>query len=63
MEKNKIKRFNDKSELNMNSKKYERCWVIRNNKGDIMWVVKSDEEREEIRKKGYYLDEYKLFDK
>lgn len=63
-----IKKFNEHQEnLNisdvMNSKNYETCWVIRDSNGDIMYIVKSDENRSEIRKKGWYLDEYKLFDK
>ena len=47
----------------INSENYEKCWVIRNPNGDIICVVKSDEDRMKYRKKGFYIDEYKLFDK
>ncbi len=46
------------------SKKYDKCWVIRNSEGNVVWVHKTmnDELRKDYRKQGLYIEEHMLMD-
>ena len=68
MKDTRIKRFNENSEFNISdvsgSKKYDKCWVIRNSEGNVVWVHKTmnDELRKDYRKQGLYIEEHLLMD-
>ena len=67
MEHNRIKRFNENSELNISDvseSKKEKCWVIRNSEGNVMWVHKTmnDEQLKDYRRQGLYIEEHMLLD-
>jgi hypothetical protein len=64
-----IQKFNEHQEnLNISdvsgSKKYDKCWVIRNSEGNVVWVHKTmnDELRKDCRKQGLYIEEHMLMD-
>ncbi len=46
------------------TKKYDKCWVIRNSEGNVVWVHKTmnDKLRKDYRKQGLYIQEHMLMD-
>ena len=63
-----IKSFNEATEnLNISDvseSKKEKCWVIRNSEGNVMWVHKTmnDEKLKDYRRQGLYIEEHMLLD-
>ena len=63
-----IQSFNEHQEnLNISDvseSKKEKCWVIRNSEGNVMWVHKTmnDEQLKDYRRQGLYIEEHMLLD-
>ena len=63
-----IQSFNEHGEnLNISDvseSKKEKCWVIRNSEGNVMWVHKTmnDEKLKDYRRQGLYIEEHMLLD-
>ena len=48
----------------VSKRKKEKCWVIRNSEGNVMWVHKTmnDEQLKDYRRQGLYIEEHMLLD-